>query len=208
MTLGLQRPSRYHLNIPKLQNVDSRMASSASATAPSSRKRPAPLTKLARKYGHPYKKIKDMSHRILKYTGKSGITPLSPFFPQNMQNRTPRSRRQKYQFHFYQKHRYQGFAAAELHGMEALSALDTTKTSSPLINPIHPMFAKDKWDGDNDIPRHWPLLPLFTGHKGFWQVGFSNCIRGTVANYFVLLRSAIQPCGGSSSPHSDLLHVF
>jgi hypothetical protein len=33
----------------------------------------APLSKLAKKYGHPYKRIDGKSHRILKNTGKSGI---------------------------------------------------------------------------------------------------------------------------------------
>jgi hypothetical protein len=72
--------------------------SAASGTAPPSRKHFAPLTDLAKKYGHPYKKIKGMSHRILKSTGKSGITPLSPFFPANMMTRNPTSQWQKYQF--------------------------------------------------------------------------------------------------------------
>ena len=141
-------------------------ALTASAASPPSKKHPASLTNLAKKYGHPYKKIRGMRHRILKYTGKSGITPLSPFFLMNRGPRTPQSWQPKYQFYFYQQHRYQGFTAAELHAMESLSALDSRTTSSSLGNAIHPMFGKDKWDKDNDLPRHLPLIPLFTGHDG------------------------------------------
>ena len=189
-TLRLQRPlivrSEYS-HAPRAEFARMASASSAaSATGPSPKKRRTPLTRLASKYGHPYKKIKGMSHRILKFTGKSGITPLSPFFPQNMLNRTPRSQQQKYQFYFYQQHRYQGFTAAELHAMEALSALDTIKTSSQLSNAIHPMFGKDKWDRDSDLPRHLPLIPLFTGHDGFWQVRFPAFAPSLVTNYCVL----------------------
>ena len=187
------------------------MASSASAaaasTASSSSKRSAPLTALAKKYGHPYKKIKGMSHRILKSTGKSGITPLSPFFPANMIPRNPTGQRQKYQFYFYQQHRYQGFTAAELHNMESLSAFDTTATSSPLLNPIHPMFGKAKWDQVGTSSRHLPLIPLFTGHDGFWQVCFQY-LQAAVADGWYLSRSAIQLYGASSILHSGLPPIF
>jgi hypothetical protein len=151
------------------------------AAEPSRRPRPPQLTNLTRKHGHPYKKIKGMSHRILKYTGKSGITPLSPFFPQNMQNRTPRSRKQMYQFYYYQQHRYQGFTAAELYGMEALSGLDVAVRSSNLTNSIHPMFGKDKWDTNTGLPRHLPFIPLFTGHDGLWQVCWTSFQRASTS---------------------------
>ena len=146
------------------------MASSAlTAPAAAPEQRPAQLTNLARKYGHPYRKINGMSHRILKNTGKSGITPLSPFFTASP-TQSPDRQKHKYRVYYYQQHRYQGFTAAELHEMESLSALDTSPISSGLTNAIHAMFLKSQWDTEATLSRHVPLLPLFTGKDGFWQV--------------------------------------
>ena len=131
--------------------TSSASVSTALAAAPG--QRTAELTNLARKYGHPYKKINGMSHRILKNMGKSGITPLSPFFPISP-TRSPGRQEYKYRVYYYQQHRYQGFTAAELYAMESLSGLDTSLTTSSLTNSIHPMFAKRQWDTETTLPRH------------------------------------------------------
>jgi hypothetical protein len=91
--------------------------------------------------------------------------------------------------------------------MESLSALDITATSSPLVNAIHPMFGRVKWDQDRTLPRHLPLIPLFTGNDGFWQVGFQY-LQAAIADDWYLSRSAIQPYGASSIPHSGLPPIF
>ena len=133
------------------------MASSASASASTESaaapgQRPAEFTSLVRKYGHPYQKINGMSHRILKNTGKSGITPLSPFFTISP-TRSPGRQEYKYWVYYYQQHRYQGFTASELHAMESLSGLDTSLTTNRLTNTIHAMFAKRQWDTETTLPR-------------------------------------------------------
>lgn len=213
LTANFQRPSKYAiwilLYLTNLIRQNGLVSLSGFGSSTIIQKTTCPSHKTCEQIWAPLQE--DQGHEpshSKKNTGKSGITPLSPFFPQNMANRTLRSRQQKYQFYFYQQHRYRGFTAAEIHGMDALSALNTIKTSSPMINVIHPMFGKGKWDKENELPRQWPLIPLFYGHDGFWQVCFSDIVRDTVANYSGISRSAIRPYGASSSPHLDLPHVF
>lgn len=129
-----------------------------SPVPPSTTPAKAQLTTLAKKYGHPYKKIRGFSHRILKNTGKSGLTPLSPF----VLTMDPASLWQKYRLFYYQQHRYFG-----------MSALDSTPMAINLENPIHPMFSKKKWDSDVLLRRHLGRIPLLGGHDGFWEVSLA-----------------------------------
>lgn len=135
------------------------------------RKHEADLTALARKYGHPYRKIGNLSHRVLKNTGKSGLTPLSPFLAPQAYH--PDIWEQKIKLYYYQQHRYFSFTAAELCDLEVFSSLLTSEASiSTLNNPIHPMYERSQWDTDKTLPKHLSFTPILDvpGQGGFWQV--------------------------------------
>jgi hypothetical protein len=133
------------------------------------RNRPAPLTFLAQRYGHPVGQTAGLSHRALRRTGKSGLTPLSPFHTTAKGSPHP-SQDRKLRVHYYQQHRFFGFSAAELNRMGALAACQTMPMMSTLDNPIHPMFQRSQWDTEETLPKHLGFIPLYAGRNGHWQV--------------------------------------
>ena len=42
------------------------------------------------------------------------------------------------------------------------------------------MFAKPQWDTEARLPKHMPLIPLFHGKDGFWQVFWTESPLRTV----------------------------
>jgi len=74
------------------------------------------LTELAKKYKHPEGK----KHDIIKYTGKSGLTPLGP--PDRCPQ-TEEEKKQRDEFEIYQRTRCLGFTVAELVALEAFAPL-------------------------------------------------------------------------------------
>jgi hypothetical protein len=127
------------------------------------------LSRLAKKYGNPEGITKapwggSLNHGILTGTGKSGLTPLSPWSTTQHSETNALSRSYLY---FYQKARLWGFSAAELKTMHSLSALeDGPLMGTRFTNPIHPLFARSQWI---DSPTS-PLIPLGAGFEGFWEV--------------------------------------
>lgn len=126
---------------------------------------------LAKKYGHPYKWIRGLNDRVLKNTGKSGLTPISPFLKEGLYN-TPMSQQdQKQRLYIYQKERYYSFTAAELHTIQVFSALDRQNYGRQnLKTGIHEMFAKSQWQTDKTLPKHIGFVPIFGGFDGHWEV--------------------------------------
>ncbi|CZR60774.1 uncharacterized protein PAC_10670 [Phialocephala subalpina] len=135
-----------------------------------------PLTKLAERYSHPTRTTSNLSHSPLYGTKKSGFTPLSPGF----------GTLEKRRLHNYQKRRFYGFSAAELHQLGALAGVDGdpydesggwTEFESgaqadgyggELDNPIHPLFDRGNWERRRDIPRHRGAVPIRGDEAGYW----------------------------------------
>jgi hypothetical protein len=135
-----------------------------------------PLTTLARKYAHPVARRgspTNPSHRVLKNTGKSGLTPLSPFLAySNSLYKTFAEERFKRRLYQYQRSRYYGFTAAELRDMQAMSALVGDGVRGALANPVRPLFERGKWDTEASLHRHLSFLPILEGkgEGGLWTV--------------------------------------
>lgn len=104
------------------------------------------------------------NHRLLKGTGKSGLTPLSPF------HASPNA--QKLQQFYHQRSRFFGFSAAELHDMEVLAALHTDAVTNTLGDvPVHVLFQKSRWEKESKMMSTRAPIPIRGGHDGYWLVG-------------------------------------
>ncbi|XMA16154.1 hypothetical protein WAI453_008945 [Rhynchosporium graminicola] len=132
----------------------------------------ATQTALARIYGHPTGKKGEIDHKILKTKTslKSGLTPSFPLPFSADKNKDHR------RLEAYQRIRFHGFSAAELQVSESLAPyhdpadkkLLNSATSTNFTWPIHPVFARPRWQ--EKLPKHQALFPLGNGRPGFWQV--------------------------------------
>lgn len=118
------------------------------------------LSKLATRYG-------PFDHGPLKGTGKSGLTPVSPWIEGTA--KSPRSWKVRKRIERWQNCRFYGWSARELNSLEALSAFQTALPNN-LTNELHPLFQLDRWMKKEELPLHRPLYPLPTGCEGFWEV--------------------------------------
>ncbi|KUJ13001.1 uncharacterized protein LY89DRAFT_785531 [Mollisia scopiformis] len=134
-------------------------------------------TELAKKYSHPIGQWYPISdHRILRNTGKSGITPLPRLDPEEMITDTVQAEREKREeLEIYQRRRLNGFTPAELHDMEALAALIDEPMRNNLENDVHPIFERRWWMEEKDLPKHQGLIPLLGDYEGFW-VGSNDMV--------------------------------
>jgi hypothetical protein len=123
------------------------------------------FTDLAKKYSHPRGIFNGINHLPLRGTKKSGLTPLSPKFS-DVWKREKRRRN----LETYQRSRFHGYTADELHRFEALAALDETVMRHGLTNPIHAVFEKKQWLTEGEMPRHRGAIPILGGEDGFWLV--------------------------------------
>jgi hypothetical protein len=128
-------------------------------------------TTLAKNYGHPYKKISGINYRVLKNTGKSGITPLSPFRVNGLNFTTIAQREQKNSIYWTQRERFFSFTAVELRVMEALSALNPIIYGRlNLNNSIHGAFARSQWLTHRTHAKHLGFVPMLGLNNGHWTV--------------------------------------
>jgi hypothetical protein len=118
------------------------------------------LSKLAKKYG-------TFDHGPLKGTGKSGLTPVSPWVEGTA--RSPRGWKVRKRIERWQKTMYYGWTASELNSLEALAAFQTAMPNN-LTNELHPIFQLDRWIKKEELPLHRPPYPLSKGREGFWEV--------------------------------------
>lgn len=97
----------------------------------------------------------------------SGLTPLAPSFPwprtKNLQN--PLLQREA-----HQRNVLMGFTSQELAQLDIISDRDLKEPN--LQNAIHPIMARNRWEGQPPHPRYYRdyMYPLLSG-KGFWTVG-------------------------------------
>lgn len=141
-------------------------------------------TRLARKYGHPIagtglrKGGEDSELRVgfLRNTGKSGLTPI----PKSINPTSPSKSmldfaRLRERLKKYQQIRLHGFTAAELAEMETLNAVDDTAMQCELGNAIHPLFAKDRWCREAEMPKDQAYLPIYGDYPGdLWDVSVNR----------------------------------
>lgn len=142
------------------------------AESSSSRQLP-PLTVLAEKYLHP----RGQDHRIVAYTGKSGLTPVEPPDPGGP---FPSSNQKEYlrALEDYQQWRNLGFTTYELEKLEAYAPLYHNWVLDGMLNdgldldqwdvPIHQLYQRENWDclPSGDVGR----VPIGNGHIGGWTV--------------------------------------
>ncbi|KAF8860479.1 hypothetical protein BDZ45DRAFT_688468 [Acephala macrosclerotiorum] len=139
--------------------------------------RVAGYTDLARKYSHPIGNwIQHIDHRILRNTGKSGLTPIGPLNPDGLSNEVlGQLYREHVAYEVYQRRRLVGFTPDELKKIEALAGLDDTPMEYNLTNGIHPIFQLPAWLSEAELPKHQALIPTLGDYNGFWSVsGLSN----------------------------------
>ncbi|PVH70075.1 hypothetical protein DL98DRAFT_661354 [Cadophora sp. DSE1049] len=121
------------------------------------------LTKLAEVYSHPTGKDAALDHKVLS-TKKSRKSGLTPSFLLATGSNASHNNTEK-----YQRGRFYDFSAAELQAAESLapyhSPIDrqflTDSTTTRNLGPIHPAFAKEKWE--QPLPKHPALFPLGNG---------------------------------------------
>lgn len=143
------------------------------------------LSGLAVKYGHPDGKI----HKIIANTGKSGLTPVE----HPPRHRPVSKSQQKYikTLEKYQQKHCRGFTTQELVELESFAPLyrerDTVGHARTGLGsfgeemPIHPLFARPKWE--YPLPAHMGKIPLPEGLPGYWEV----CDSSSVASVEVLI---------------------
>lgn len=108
--------------------------------------------------------VRGANSKILKNTGKSGLTPITPGIFSDGQRYLQN----------YQKRRYYGFSAAELNAMEAMAALNTETMTSTLDNPVHPMYELSQWETYQQMGKHLGPIPIRGDHEGYWVVSFNH----------------------------------
>ncbi|KAF7867432.1 hypothetical protein EAF04_005515 [Stromatinia cepivora] len=125
-------------------------------------------TGLAKRYSRPLGKFASVDHQILGNDGKSGLTPQG----NNSKSRQSGWKEISDDLDTYQRKRFNGFTASDLHGMQALAALDTNFFLHSLENPIHPCFERSRWVVEDCMPKHKGAIPILGKHEGFWVVMF------------------------------------
>ncbi|KAE8454261.1 hypothetical protein EG329_005186 [Mollisiaceae sp. DMI_Dod_QoI] len=127
-------------------------------------------TELAKKYSHPtgnWLAIAD--NRVLRNTGKSGLTPLLPLdVNQLLTEATERQYARHVELEIYQRRRLIGFTAAEMQTLEALAGLEKSSMNYHLNTPVHPVFERRWWMSQRDLPKHRALIPILGDHDGPW----------------------------------------
>lgn len=114
---------------------------------------PGPLTELAVRYGH-------AEHPMLKGTGKSAITPISPFKSNDMHSLSPYAVRRAYLHERIQRERLFGFATWEL--IDGGSWInDDLKPCSLDEVQIHALYEQTQWLDGN--------IPLGRVGPGVWE---------------------------------------
>lgn len=130
-------------------------------------------TDLAKKYGHPVGKKGDVDRRILRDTGKSGLTPVitspDPDSGRRITRRTI-SEHKKPQID-YQRKRFHGFTTPELRLLEAWNFGNTDQIESRLqLLPIHSVFQKARWNTVRTMPKNRAPVPMLGDDERFWDV--------------------------------------
>lgn len=105
---------------------------------------------------------------FLKYTGKSGLTPIR-LSGDEIADPIVRDRVWKVESH--QRGTTFGFTAEELYRLGALAALDERPMSSDLQNALHPVFVRQRWQTEGSMPKHVGATPILGDDDGFWLVG-------------------------------------
>jgi len=130
---------------------------------------PPKLTELAKRYGHP----KGPEHKAIAFTGKSGLTPIDPLFPNT--NLAFADALEK-----YQRLRFYNFTTQELVDLESFAPqYNGYEVGGKTVDPItlqnfadkvsiHPVYTRDKW-GTESRKSH-PRFPLPGGRSGFFEV--------------------------------------
>ncbi|KAH7323528.1 hypothetical protein BKA65DRAFT_567302, partial [Rhexocercosporidium sp. MPI-PUGE-AT-0058] len=132
----------------------------------------ANYTEFAKKYGHPRGISRNRDHTILKYTGKSGLTPLSPgVYSESLPSpREIRRRRGAQRLRDYQRSILTGFTTDELNRMESLPATDTREKKQRLSGiPIHPLLAQKQWLQESELPKHQGNIYTWGDMMGAWN---------------------------------------
>jgi len=57
--------------------------------------------------------------------------------------------------------------------MGAMTALNLSKASHGLTNPIHPLFTGEQWVTEESMPKHRTAIPILGDQNRFWVVRVS-----------------------------------
>ncbi|KAI9736493.1 MAG: hypothetical protein M1818_006003 [Claussenomyces sp. TS43310] len=138
--------------------------------APLSRPVKRSLTPLARKFGAPHKTkiarvLKDYNHKVKK----SGHTPLTPW---KIGDTLPSEQRLSLRGNIkkYQQSLQRGFDGAELLASESLAHYQEVRVPN-LTNPIHPIFARERWQTRETLPKYQACEDIGDGSLGQWHAG-------------------------------------
>jgi hypothetical protein len=136
------------------------------------------LTPLAKRYTHPIGR----KHAVLAYTGKSGLTPITPYSEKGPVL-NPDKKKRTAQLEEYQLWRFNGLRTQQLVEIEAFAptyksqlniyeqakqGLGVNFQGLGLSVPIHPLYAKVNWENTCLKTKPWYILP--GGKSGHWQV--------------------------------------
>ncbi|PVH85483.1 hypothetical protein DL98DRAFT_650908 [Cadophora sp. DSE1049] len=119
-------------------------------------------TKIAEKYGHPRGHYNNRDNTLIKYTGKSGLTPIRP--PGDMiADSIVRNR--VWQVETHQRSNTYGFTTEKLCRLGALAASDERPWASDLQTVLHPVFVRQRWQTESSMPKHVDSNTLFRGKR-------------------------------------------
>ncbi|TGO49385.1 hypothetical protein BCON_0211g00020 [Botryotinia convoluta] len=122
---------------------------------------------LAKKYSRPLGKFASVDHRILGDEANSGLTPREDYSKSHRSKKRGNWKETSNELERYQRRRFNGFTAFDLHTMKCLAALDTDVFLHNLRNPVHPCFEKSKGVTENDMPKHKGAIPILGDELGF-----------------------------------------
>ena len=142
----------------------------------------ANYTDVAKKYSHPIGNwLRQADNRIIRNTGKSGLTPLPPTDPDEMiTNKVQVQRAKLHEYEIYQRRRLCGFTPGELVAIETAAPFIPDSLKSNLHNAIHPIFEQRWWVTETDLPKNMGLIPLLGEYDGFYTV---SCKIGEETGY-------------------------
>lgn len=132
----------------------------------------ARYTEIAKKYSHPIGNWDYPDNRILRNTGKSGLTPVeNADFEEMLTDNIGWQRSQRTYLEMYQRRRFNGFSIQELYRLESMAAFDLmTMKWDMIFDDVDPIFEKRYWVAEKDMYRHRAHVPILGDYAGFWSV--------------------------------------
>ena len=70
----------------------------------------------------------------------------------------------------YQRERIAGWTTGELFDLDSLAALGNEVVKNDLEELVHPIWGRERWFKESEMPKHRGCVPIWGDEPGFWTV--------------------------------------